>query len=180
VTCHDTYDESTTVVSSPPRPLYVGGLDDSLASAAALRWAVDKAVATGGEVYAVNVFHPGSVLPASRSPYVPAEVPIAQEEQQAALVQARNIVESALAGVPEAEDARIEVAAVFGDPQVTLIALSTGSDALVLGASHHAGLAARVLGSTALGCAANALCPVMIVPATWVPRGAQRQEVTVA
>ena len=174
-----TYDPSHAKATLP-RPLYVVGLDDSTGSAAALRWAVDKAVATDGEVYAVNVFHLRTVLPASRSALVPAEVPYGNEQQQAALAQARNIVESTLAGVPALVCARIEVAAVAGDPQATLIALSTGADALVLGASHHGGLAARVLGSTALGCAANASCPVMIVPASWLPSRAERTEVTVS
>jgi nucleotide-binding universal stress UspA family protein len=167
MTCHDDYTDGTVSLPSPARPLYVVGVDDSAAAATALRWAVDKAEATDGEVYAVHVFHARTVLPPTRSPYVPAEVPEETLEQQSALVETRAMVQRALQeGLPTPD--RVEIAAVAGDPRHALVELSRGADALVLGASHRGGLVARVLGSTAAACAANASCPVMIVPEGWL------------
>ncbi|BEP13317.1 hypothetical protein acdb102_16280 [Acidothermaceae bacterium B102] len=170
MTCHDDYTDGAASQPSPARSLYVVGVDESAAAAGALRWAIDKAEATDGEVYAVFVYHARTVLAPPRSPYVPAEVPAETLEQQTALVDARDIVQRALGDAPT--PGRVEIAAVAGDPRHTLVELSRGSDALVLGASHRVGLAARVLGSTAAACAANASCPVMIVPEGWSPADA--------
>lgn len=168
MTCHDDYSDGTASMPSLARPLYVVGVDDSVGAATALRWALAKAEATNGEVYAVHVFHARTLLAPASSPYVPADVPAETFEQQTALVAARAMVQRALpVGAPT--QGRLEIAAVAGDPWRTLVDISRGSDALVLGASHRAALVARVLGSTAAACAANASCPVMIVPEGWLP-----------
>lgn len=168
MTCHDDYTDRTAAAPSLVRPLYVIGLDGSAAAATALRWAVAKAEATDGEVYAVSVFHARTVLAPTQSPYVPADVPPGTFEQQSALAEARELVQRVI-GAAAPTSVRVEVAAVAGDARHALVELSQGADALVLGASHRGGLLARVLGSTAAACAANASCPVMIVPEGWSP-----------
>ena len=165
MTCYDHYDTPSDQID---KPVYVVGIDGSPASAAALRWAVDRP--GDREVRAVYVFRDANLLPAARAAYVPPAPPALLWQRQAAQEMAESFVAQAL---PELSRPAVQAAAVEGEARHVLVELSRGADVLVLGASHRTALGSRVLGSTSSSCAAHAGCPVMVVPEAWSPRSAQ-------
>lgn len=159
-TCHDIYgyDEET----SGNRRIVVG-VDGSVASLAALRWALDEAHATAARVEALLVFAPDPYLNFAFGDYPAVRESPHDQIRRKALEQLRH----AAAAVVRAED-RVQVEfALASDPAPAkaLTRHAQSADLLVVGASRHHGLGV-LLGSTASSCVRHATCPVVVVPAT--------------
>ena len=74
----------------------------------------------------------------------------------------RSAVADALAAVPEAGDARVDVE--FGEPEQSLVDLSRHLDVLVMGSRGYGPARAVLLGGVSRRVSAAAACPVLVVP----------------
>ena len=137
----------------------VVGVDGSLSSRAALRWAVRHAVLTGGMVEAVMAWQVPMILRTS------AWAPIYVDEVSSLEEDARKTLDAVISGeVEPADSQRVTARVVYGHPdQVLLEAAADGADLLVVGSSGHGGLAQALLGSVSQYCVHNASCPVVIM-----------------
>lgn len=147
-----------------PNELIMVGVDGSAPSAAALRWAAERAGRTGASVEALIVYEPVTSMTWFTGIHPTAEADRALRDEAEATLAAT--VKEQLGGTG------LEVAqrVLCGSPARELVAASAGADLLVLGA-HVAHGWGRLLGSTASACLRHAHCAVVIVPA--VPAGAE-------
>lgn len=143
------------------RPRIVVGVDGSPSALAALQWAARMAELLGARVEAVSVPDRAS----SWYGYsVEAEIVSPHDDAVRGLAGAVATV----FGEAPAVDVTQVVAAGRGAAE-TLVDAARGAALLVVGAHGRAGLASgvadRLLGSVSTACAADAPCPVVIVPA---------------
>jgi nucleotide-binding universal stress UspA family protein len=133
------------------RHAVVVGVDGSVQSAAAARWAAEEAGRTGRALRMVHVPDADGVAPARTGRQVvrPPESVTAIRDRIAA---AR----------PELEIACERVA---GSPSYALAAAGEWDGLLVLGSRRRGGVAGLLGGSVGLRTAAHARCPVVLVPA---------------
>jgi nucleotide-binding universal stress UspA family protein len=145
--------EMTT--DSSARPLVVVGVDGSAESVAALKWAADYAVATGGHLKAVLAWHyPAPVGPA---PTGAAPKAISDEIRQ----NMTEALEKAIAdGAPGAE---VEPQVGYGHPAQVLVEESKNASLLVVGNRGHGAFTGMLVGSVSIHCVTNAHCPVVVV-----------------
>ncbi|POX52560.1 universal stress protein [Streptomyces sp. Ru71] len=131
-------------------PLVVG-VDGSLASAAALDWAVDEAVRHGLTLLLVHAslwerYESTGMAHRDGPPRAPAVVEAAAERAQR-------------------RDPRVSVATDVApeDPVDALVSRGHDAFAVVIGARGHGGLPGLLLGSVGFSVAAHAPCPVIVV-----------------
>jgi nucleotide-binding universal stress UspA family protein len=143
----------------------VVGVNGSVASRAALRWAVHHAERTGSAVHAVAVWQPpASVGPDGRGP-VPDHGP-----DEASDGQAREWLGEALVGLANGGRAasgfraRVHGHTEEGDPAEVLLSYARDAELLVLGNDGRGAVAEAVLGSVSSTCTRRARCPVVLVP----------------
>lgn len=129
------------------------GYDGSPSADAAVRWAAEQAVRTGGRLDVVTAWeYPtswGSTIPLP-SDYDPAR------DAQALL--------DPVVGRVHADHPTLEVHAhvVEGNPGDVLVAASTHGSLLVVASRGHRALAGVLLGSVSQHCATHAACPVVV------------------
>lgn len=71
-----------------------------------------------------------------------------------------------MTGIPPISQSSVE-----GDPTRILPEMARGATMLIVG-RHHGGLVRQaLLGSVSAACVRHATCPVVVIPATVVPRG---------
>jgi nucleotide-binding universal stress UspA family protein len=150
----------------------VVGLDGSVGSNAALRWALDEARLRGSSLRVVHVYQPprlplteaGVAAPGGLG--VPVLAESADELVRAAEAEAMNVIEEALrrTGGDLRRELEIERAAVEGPPAQTLIELARGAELLVVGSRGRGGFLGLLLGSVSQQCAQHPPCPVVILP----------------
>jgi len=134
----------------------VVGVDGSLSSEAALRWAVRQAERTGAKVEAVTVwwYPPGYGL-----------APVSDDEVADLQGEAGKTLAEALAGVSGlAADVVVNPRVVEGQAAEVLLEAARGADLLVVGSRGHGGFTAA-LGSVSQRCVRHAPCPVVVVRA---------------
>lgn len=133
----------------------VVGIDGTLASRAAVDWAVTHADLLGDiqPVYAWDY----PIMATAGSPFGYAGIPPTQEMQDAAERAARDFVAS-LDGVDS------NAVTVKGDPGVALCGAAADAAALVVGTRDRGPLRANVLGSVGRYCADHSPVPLVIVP----------------
>jgi len=132
----------------------VVGVDGSVHSAAALRWALAEAEAHSGEVTA---------LLAWQVPFL--SFPGAFDREELEKASKAYLIETVSEIVPTpAVPLRTVVAE--GDPTVSLVEASKGADLLVLGIRGRSPFAGLLLGSVSQGASATAACPVVLVKVT--------------
>lgn len=136
-----------------PRMIVVG-LDESAASHAALRWAIERSQRTGDPVSAVYVYDttPG---PALRSHAVRS----AREGH--ARARATEWIQGVLKGT-HTPHTRLVVAE--GSPVKVLLAATRSADLMVLGAPRPGRLRRVLINRVARRCSSRAPCPVVLVP----------------
>lgn len=139
-------------------PAIVVGVDGSPGAEHALRWALQLAERAGGSVKAVMSWeYPAlAMLPAPLGMPLPPPERM-DEATTAALADALEPVRSATS-VP------IEQAVGRGGGAQVLLAEAKGADLLVVGTRGRGRLASVLLGSVSRRVAAEAACPVIVVP----------------
>ena len=139
-------------------PEIIVGIDGSLDSKNALRWAVGLAAATGGRVCAVAVWDvPATIL---LTPY---------NEDHYADVAEEMLDEVVDEVAPSDSGVDVETGLIRGaSPARRLVEESRGADLLVVGRRGRGGLAGVHLGSVASYCVDHAMCPCVVVRASAV------------
>jgi nucleotide-binding universal stress UspA family protein len=131
----------------------VVGIDSSMSSLDALRWAVQQAQLTGSVVQAVMVWQypPAGVVPA-----VPADLDFNAEARQA--------LDAAIEGVVSGASP-IEVTRVVeeGEPGPALVRASKDAALLVVGSRGHGAVVGMLIGSVSQYCVTHAHCPVVVL-----------------
>jgi nucleotide-binding universal stress UspA family protein len=142
-------------------PRIVVGVDGSDASAAALRWALRHAAASGSAVEAVTSW----TLPVMGG-YMEATIGFDPDVMRTEAI--RTATESLQAavdavGIPAGKvDAKAEVAE--GGAAHVLLELAKGADMIVIGARGRGAFAGALLGSVSQQVAHHTPCPLVIVP----------------
>jgi nucleotide-binding universal stress UspA family protein len=134
-------------------PTIVVGVDGSPDSEAALRWALDYAGATHGDVTAVTAreYHIASVVE-----------PIQTEDDFA--TEARHRLDRSLERVvKDSDDVRPSTSVVMDRPARALTEAAAGADLLVVGSHGLGELPGVHLGSTAHYCVHHSPCPTVVV-----------------
>jgi nucleotide-binding universal stress UspA family protein len=144
----------TAEASPSPGHQIVVGVDGSVPSMAALRWALRQAHLTGAVVEAVTAWE----FPVVYGYPAPVLDGVNFEEL------ATNVVKDAIAeATPHAEVGRVYYKVVEGNAASALLKESAGADLLVVGSRGHGGFAEALLGSTGQHCVHHATCPVVVI-----------------
>lgn len=137
----------------------VVGVDGSLESIHALRWALAEARLRGAEV---EVVHAWRYPVWTYSPAIVSTPVFAHDELEAEAHSVLNgTVDSVLA--EEAVPPAVERVVVEGPAAEQLVRRSEKADLLVVGHRGRGGFAGLLLGSVAHQCSAHAACPVVVV-----------------
>jgi nucleotide-binding universal stress UspA family protein len=129
----------------------VVGVDGSVYSEAALRWALDEAKAREGSVSAVLCW---------QIPFLSMPGAFDREELEQAYKKYVNEIVSKVAPSP---DVPLATLVAEGDPAESLITAAAEAELLVVGTRGRSPFAGLVLGSVSQRCAAAAPCPVVLV-----------------
>lgn len=140
--------------SDVPTPRVVVGVDGSVPSQAALRWAVRHAELIGGVVEAVCAWD----TPTGVGWAGPATEPAFDVEQARA-----GFAEGIQAVLGDERPVEVRELLVRGDPSEILVNASAGAELLVVGSRGRGGFARAMLGSVSQRCAQHAACPVVVV-----------------
>jgi nucleotide-binding universal stress UspA family protein len=140
-------------------PRIVVGVDGSVSSRAALRWAVRQAKLTGGgTVDAVIAWQLPTVITST------GWTPVYVVEEGDFAEDARKRIDAVIADVVEPADSMlVHTQVVKGHPAAALLDAAVGADLLVIGSRGHGGFADALLGSVGLHCVHHAHCPVLIM-----------------
>ncbi|MET7990917.1 universal stress protein [Amycolatopsis sp. NPDC005232] len=134
----------------------VVGVDGSAGSAAALRWAMAEARASGRRVVAVRAwsFDPTADLESAATQSLPGmEIRYRQQLERS--------VADALAG---ADPVPVRAEPVDGAPGPVLVRVSQNAAMLVVGSHGHGRLLRLLVGSVSAYCLKESRCPVVVVP----------------
>jgi nucleotide-binding universal stress UspA family protein len=131
----------------------VVGIDGSMSSIDALRWAVQQARLTGSVVQAVMAWQ---YPPAGMVPSDPADLDFKAEARQA--------LDAAIEGVIS-DASPIEVTRVVeeGEPGPALVQAAKGAALLVVGSRGHGEVVGMLIGSVSEYCVTHAHCPVVVL-----------------
>lgn len=148
---------------------YVVGVDGSLASAAAARWAADRAARDKASLVVVHAYQvtapPSAVRPG-----------VTRAMRRAARLDAERLLRSLVEQLPAG--AAVQQVPVEGMSDEVLLERCNGAELLVLGARPRRNHAhARFVGSTATRCLRVAQCPVVLVPGIHTEDAATRPPV---
>jgi nucleotide-binding universal stress UspA family protein len=130
----------------------VVGVEDVASSGAAVDWAADEAHFRGARLHLVQAWQWARDNPA------PLEATLVREASERTL---GTLVGQASDRYP---DLAVSSAAVEAAPRETLTALSAEAQLLVVGSRGLGGFPGLLTGSTTLHVAAQAVCPVVVVP----------------
>jgi nucleotide-binding universal stress UspA family protein len=134
------------------KPLTVVGLDGSVESHRALEWALQYTRQTGGSIEFVTAY----ARPTSYG--LPLVVGGLDPD-----VEAKAILDKALAEAVDLPSERVAAIAVHGSPTDALVAKSVDADLLVVGSRGRGGVAELLLGSVSTYCVHHAHCPVVVL-----------------
>jgi nucleotide-binding universal stress UspA family protein len=155
-------------MSVPAKRRIVVGVDGSVESVAALRWASREAALRGAEVHAVHVRENNCHSLASYA--VPAASDPGDDDHPVGSVE--DLLRSFQADQAPGVQVRVEV--VDGLAARVLLDRCAGADMLVLGTSGDTPGSRRSAGPVIRACLRRASCPVVVISAAQDP--AQRRE----
>lgn len=147
-------------MSVPAVRRIVVGVDGSVESVAALRWACREASLRGAEVHAVHVREahchslPGYAAPAQSSESSCDDFPVEEVEELAGKVKAEF-----------APDVEVKGEVIDGLAARILLERCAGADMLVLGTASDTAGAPRPAGPVIRACLRRAACPVVVISA---------------
>ncbi|GAA1762560.1 universal stress protein [Luedemannella helvata] len=136
-----------------PRRIVVG-VDGSVASVQALRWALGYARAAGAAVEAVIAWDIPSSMGYGPTVIEGVDIATAAREALAAIVEGNSA---------EYPGVAVTQRALRGHPADVLIDEAEGADLLVVGSHGYGGFARALLGSVSQHCISHADCPVVVV-----------------
>jgi len=137
----------------------VVGVDGSVSSKAALRWAVRQAELTGSRVEAVIAWQYPVMI--GGFGYGPVSAMSLNFDE----IAAKTLSDCVAEVVDPATRAPISTAVIEGHPAQVLLRAAKGAELLVVGSRGHGGFASALLGSVSQQCAHHASCPLIIVRA---------------
>lgn len=137
----------------------VVGVDGSLGSKAALRWAMTQAQLTGATIEAITSWQDPVMWGYTYG------VPARYEADDLAASAEKSLGETVaeVAG-PLGQPVDVLSRVVEGHPAEVLIKAATGAQLLVVGSRGHGTFAGLMLGSVSQHCVQHAPCPVVVVP----------------
>ena len=139
-------------------PHIVAGVDGSVESLAALRWAIRQAELTGGIVNAIIAWQ----IPASVVGYGLA--PIAADTLSRLEEKAKQVLAGAISRATSPQDIhRVHSVITQAIAGQALTEASGDADLLVVGSRGHGGVASTLLGSVSQYCVHHAHCPVVVI-----------------
>jgi nucleotide-binding universal stress UspA family protein len=144
-------EESTTVVV---------GVDGSVESRMALRFALVDARRRGARVRAVTAYLSPEFWAAS---YGVAALPTIEEVVEDNVIVARDVLKAVVDEAPALGEVPVDVVALPGAPARVLIEQAQGAALLVVGHRGRGGFKSAVLGSVGMHCVLHATCPVTVV-----------------
>ena len=157
-------EESTTVVV---------GVDGSVESRMALRFALEDAHRRGARVRAVTAYLSPEFWAASCGV---AALPTIEEIVDDNVTVARDVLKGVVDEAPALGEVPVDVVALPGAPARVLIEQAQGAALLVVGHRGRGGFKSAVLGSVGLHCVLHATCPVTVVRPQQEPADAPRAE----
>ena len=139
----------------------VVGIDNSAASAEALRWALAHARLTGGSVEAVAAWQM-PLMYASAYGWTPPGI----HDDEGIARYAEKALAETVAQVMDGEDnpVGVTIRVLEGPAAQVLLAAGKGAELLVLGSRGHGAFAGMLLGSVSQHCVQHATCPTVVIP----------------
>jgi nucleotide-binding universal stress UspA family protein len=136
-----------------PTGRIVVGIDGSVRSVVALRWAVSQARLTGAEVHAVTGWE------------VPVTIMLVPTYTEADYARDAHVVLDRVVAEVQATDPDVEIEKhlIQQRPALALMEWAEGAQLLVIGSHGRGDLPGTHLGSTASSCVHHAPCPVVVV-----------------
>ena len=139
-----------------PDDVIVVGVDGSVDSKDALRWAGRQADLTGAGLLAVTTWHLPTIAYGAGALPFPADFDPEQESRRA--------LDAAIAEVlGDQPGVKVSTLVVEGHPQLELLKAAEAAQLLVLGSRGHGAFAGMLLGSVSQHCVAHSTCPVVVV-----------------
>jgi nucleotide-binding universal stress UspA family protein len=132
----------------------VVGVDGSVHSKAALRWALSEAEAHSGEVTALFAW---------QVPFLSFPGAFGKEGLEK---RSKEFLIETVSGIAPTPAVPLLTIVAEGDPTESLVKASQDADLLVLGIRGRSPFAGLLLGSVSQGAAATAACPVVLVKVT--------------
>jgi nucleotide-binding universal stress UspA family protein len=133
------------------------GIDGSVASRAALRWALDHA--HPGDT--IHLLHAAPSTPSTHAGIASCDDDDGSDRGAQALLR-RELARAQL--LPHGDDVSITGEVLRGDPKTCLLDAEIGADAIVVGSGGHGIVARAVIGSVCSHLAKHAGIPVIVIP----------------
>lgn len=143
------------------KPIVVG-IDGSMYSRAALRWALDEGARRDCAVHAITIA-PDAPITAPAHPTIAGlglALPSSGPDQKYLLRLEKTVREV----LGDHDDPRLSAELVQGSPAEALCAASVDAQLLVLASHGHGRLFEAVMGTVEHYCTRHALCPVVVIP----------------
>jgi nucleotide-binding universal stress UspA family protein len=154
-------------------PLVVVGVDGTVASVAALRWACDQACLTGARVLALAVIEPPPLVGGGPEIAGGVAAPYMFDDEQ--LTAAADAwLTKAITALPNELMQAVKRQVARGDAATVLLEVARDAGLLVLGNHRRGAISGALAGSVAQRCAHHATCPLVLVPAPEETYGSQQ------
>jgi nucleotide-binding universal stress UspA family protein len=145
-------------MSADTTPRVVVGVDGSVESLNALRWAAKYAAATGATVNALLSWHYPAAVGTAPIGHAPKQI---SSEVRMEMQETLDKAVTEVFGSPVPPSVQADV--VYGHPANTLVEASEHADLLVVGNRGHGAFRGMLVGSVSIHCVTNAVCPVVVV-----------------
>ena len=138
----------------------IAGVDGSVVSIEALRWAIDEATRRGTTVIAVNAWHSDPTTAGL------SKLDLIQLRPRSEVLDAQlKLLEGAVHDAGgDAADVEIAQQLLEGQPGPALVQAAANADLLVVGSHGYNRLYEALLGSVSSYCVHHAPCPVVVIP----------------
>lgn len=142
-------------------PTIIVGVDGSIPSLQALRWAGRQAELTGAKLVAIMAWELPGAFGWAGLPGLPDDIDLEEPAAQA-------LAEAVRDALPPAQAANVEQVVVLGNPAEAILERADDDDVelVVVGVRGHGTIRATLLGSVSHTVTLHAMCPVVVVRGT--------------